>query len=106
MTQTLIIIPTSLVETGNALANGELSNGGDAFIPTLSADGNDPATHSVCSVAASEENRVKIHALKSAYPEALIEDYDIAQDPTYPQRRIQELGLQQVVRGYYKHGIQ
>lgn len=102
MMQTLIIIPVSLVETGNALANGELANGGDAFIPNLSADGNEPPTHASCSVAASEENRLRIHALKTVYPEAIIEDYDITADPTYPQTRLLQLGLQQVVRGMYR----
>jgi hypothetical protein len=95
----LIILPLADRERANgvAKANFDPDGGEKTFSIGLSASGSAPATHFWCSALFSGEGAARLAAAQAAFPDAVVCPYNADTDPSFPKRKITELGLNQIV---------
>jgi hypothetical protein len=103
MTRLLLIIKAEYLSSARAMAEDApfsltAEEAARMFVPAGSADGRPPATHYWASGVFTQEHGLALANLSSSLPGADMEDYDIQTDPTFPQRRLEELGLQRIVQ--------
>lgn len=97
MTRLLIIIPAEILDAVRAAAAqvfGDVAKA--AFVPMGSPTGEWPAMHWWLAGLFTEEEAAKISTLKTAFPTALVESYDMKTQPDRPWELLKTLGLQQI----------
>ena len=95
----LFIIAADVRDWFNQQAEALGNNGVAVSALTLSATGNEPATHGWCGVSLSLEKETQVQALIDANPSMSVvwRKYDIGAQPNYPDVVLQELGLKRIV---------
>ena len=96
--RTLIVVPAADQDEANLHA-AELGGPADleTFTGGLSPTGAPPATHYVCASAFTSAEREQVEALRAAFPDAVLVDYDLDTEPERPEAVLAGLGLRRVV---------
>jgi hypothetical protein len=68
-----------------------------AFHVGLSPTGAGTPTHYWCNSQFDDAHRQMVTGLQAQFPTAVVQDYDIQFDPTYPFALLESLGLQPIV---------
>ncbi|MGZ4965289.1 MAG: hypothetical protein ACXWBP_09065 [Limisphaerales bacterium] len=99
MNRFLIILPAVDRDRANAVAAEQFDTAGGArtFFVGISASGQVPATHYWCSAVFSDVNATKLALAQADFPLAVVQGYDADNDAGFPQRKLIELGLKQIV---------
>lgn len=94
----LFIVAADVKDWFNQQAETLGNNGIAVALLTLSATGQEPATHGWCGVSLSAAKEAQVQALLDAYPEMDVDwtRYNLSTDAGWPDQRAAELGLQRI----------